>query len=166
MSRLPDGARRRGARTGAVRRLVLGEAGFAPAVILAGVALVSPLSPSRVRAHSSPPIIAPPGRRVAQAPALDVGALVTADLQAGPGVRRERVALVFQSQGSRGHWLTTQNCCLLTSRPATSTRTQREIMGLIRSVAHAQGLTAIATTHDRALMDIADRVLIISNGQL
>jgi putative ABC transport system ATP-binding protein len=44
--------------------------------------------------------------------------------------------------------------------------TAREIMGLIRSVVHAQGLTAIATTHDRALMDIADRVLVISNGQL
>jgi putative ABC transport system ATP-binding protein len=44
--------------------------------------------------------------------------------------------------------------------------TAREIMGLIRSVVHAQGLTAIATTHDRVLMDIADRVLIISNGQL
>jgi putative ABC transport system ATP-binding protein len=39
-------------------------------------------------------------------------------------------------------------------------------MALIRSVVHAQGLTAIATTHDRALMDIADRVLVISNGQL
>jgi putative ABC transport system ATP-binding protein len=44
--------------------------------------------------------------------------------------------------------------------------TAREIMALIRSVVHAQGLTAIATTHDRALMDIADRVLVISNGQL
>jgi putative ABC transport system ATP-binding protein len=39
-------------------------------------------------------------------------------------------------------------------------------MGLIRSIVHAEGLTAIVTTHDRGLMDIADRVLVISNGQL
>src|SRR5215468_3572049 len=45
-------------------------------------------------------------------------------------------------------------------------QTARQIMGLIRSIVHAEGLTAIATTHDRALMDIADRVLIIQNGQI
>jgi ABC-type lipoprotein export system ATPase subunit len=39
-------------------------------------------------------------------------------------------------------------------------------MGLIKSIVHAEGLTAIATTHDRGLMDIADRVLIIQNGQV
>jgi putative ABC transport system ATP-binding protein len=45
-------------------------------------------------------------------------------------------------------------------------QTARQIMGLIRSIVHAEGLTAIATTHDRGLMDIADRVLIIQNGQI
>jgi putative ABC transport system ATP-binding protein len=45
-------------------------------------------------------------------------------------------------------------------------QTGRQIMGLIRSIVHAEGLTAIATTHDRGLMDIADRVLIIQNGQV
>ncbi len=45
-------------------------------------------------------------------------------------------------------------------------QTARQIMGLIRSIVHAEGLTAIVTTHDRGLMDIADRVLVISNGQL
>jgi putative ABC transport system ATP-binding protein len=45
-------------------------------------------------------------------------------------------------------------------------QTARQIMGLIRSIAHAEGITAIATTHDRELMDLADRVLIIQNGQL
>jgi len=39
-------------------------------------------------------------------------------------------------------------------------------MGLIRSIVHAEGLTAIAATHDRALIDVADRVLIIQNGQI
>ncbi len=45
-------------------------------------------------------------------------------------------------------------------------QTGRQIMGLIRSIVHAEGLTAIATTHDRGLMDIADRVIIIQNGQV
>jgi putative ABC transport system ATP-binding protein len=45
-------------------------------------------------------------------------------------------------------------------------QTARQIMGLIRSVAHAEGITAIVTTHDRELMDLADRVLVIQNGQL
>jgi len=42
----------------------------------------------------------------------------------------------------------------------------RQIMSLIRGIVDAQGVTAIVTTHDRALMDIADRVLVISNGQI
>jgi putative ABC transport system ATP-binding protein len=45
-------------------------------------------------------------------------------------------------------------------------QTARQIMGLIRSVVHGEGITAIATTHDRALMDLADRVLTIENGQI
>jgi putative ABC transport system ATP-binding protein len=45
-------------------------------------------------------------------------------------------------------------------------QTARQIMGLIRSIVHAEGLTAIAATHDRALIDAADRVLIIQNGQI
>jgi putative ABC transport system ATP-binding protein len=45
-------------------------------------------------------------------------------------------------------------------------QTARQIMGLIRSIVHSEGITAIATTHDRALMDLADRVLTIENGQI
>jgi putative ABC transport system ATP-binding protein len=45
-------------------------------------------------------------------------------------------------------------------------QTARQIMSLIRSIVHAEGVTAIVCTHDRALMDIADRVLTIRNGQL
>ena len=45
-------------------------------------------------------------------------------------------------------------------------QTARQIMSLIRSIVHGEGITAIATTHDRALMDLADRVLIIENGQI
>jgi putative ABC transport system ATP-binding protein len=45
-------------------------------------------------------------------------------------------------------------------------QTARQIMSLIRAIVNAEGVTAIVTTHDRALMDIADRVLTIQNGQL
>jgi putative ABC transport system ATP-binding protein len=45
-------------------------------------------------------------------------------------------------------------------------QTARQIMILIRAIVNAEGITAIVTTHDRALMDIADRVLTIQNGQL
>ncbi len=45
-------------------------------------------------------------------------------------------------------------------------QTARQIMTLIRSIVHDEGITAIASTHDRALMDLADRVLIIENGQI
>jgi putative ABC transport system ATP-binding protein len=45
-------------------------------------------------------------------------------------------------------------------------QTARQIMSLIRSIVHGEGITAIATTHDRALMDLADRVLTIENGQI
>ncbi len=45
-------------------------------------------------------------------------------------------------------------------------QTARQIMGLIRSIVHGEGVTAIATTHDRALMDLADRVLVMENGQI
>ncbi len=45
-------------------------------------------------------------------------------------------------------------------------QTARQIMSLIRGIVHGEGITAIATTHDRALMDLADRVLTIENGQI
>ena len=44
--------------------------------------------------------------------------------------------------------------------------TARQIMSLIRSIVHGEGISAITSTHDRALMDLADRVLIIENGQI
>ena len=41
-----------------------------------------------------------------------------------------------------------------------------QIMRLLRTLVHAEGVTALVATHDRALMDVADRVLTISDGQL
>ena len=55
-------------------------------------------------------------------------------------------------------WRQTSRNLLGRSAPARRrAQTARQIMGLISSVVHAEGLTAIATTHDRGLMDIADR---------
>jgi putative ABC transport system ATP-binding protein len=45
-------------------------------------------------------------------------------------------------------------------------QTGGQIMALLRSIVHAEGITAIVATHDRALIDIADRTLMMRNGQL
>jgi putative ABC transport system ATP-binding protein len=44
--------------------------------------------------------------------------------------------------------------------------TGRQIMDLIRAVVVARGTTAIVATHDAALLDLADRVLVLRDGQL
>jgi putative ABC transport system ATP-binding protein len=44
--------------------------------------------------------------------------------------------------------------------------TAAQIMGLLRTIVHAEGLTGIVATHDRGLMEIADRVVELHNGQL
>jgi putative ABC transport system ATP-binding protein len=41
-----------------------------------------------------------------------------------------------------------------------------QIMRLLRTLVHAEGVTALIATHDRALMELADRVLTISDGRL
>jgi putative ABC transport system ATP-binding protein len=44
--------------------------------------------------------------------------------------------------------------------------TGTQIMALIRKIVHAEGMTGIVVTHDKALMDLADRVLLLRDGQL
>ncbi len=44
--------------------------------------------------------------------------------------------------------------------------TGRSIMDLLRAVVHARGMTALVATHDPALIDLADRVLTLRDGQL
>jgi len=39
-------------------------------------------------------------------------------------------------------------------------------MRLLRTLVHSEGVTALIATHDKALMEIADRVLTISDGLL
>jgi putative ABC transport system ATP-binding protein len=45
-------------------------------------------------------------------------------------------------------------------------QTAGQTMGLLRSIVHAEGITAVVATHDRTLIDVADRVLTIQNGEL
>jgi putative ABC transport system ATP-binding protein len=44
--------------------------------------------------------------------------------------------------------------------------TGRSIMDLIRAVVHARGMTALVATHDPALIELADRSLVLRDGQL
>jgi putative ABC transport system ATP-binding protein len=44
--------------------------------------------------------------------------------------------------------------------------TGRAIMDLLRAVVHARGMTALVATHDPALIDLADRTLVLRDGQL
>jgi putative ABC transport system ATP-binding protein len=44
--------------------------------------------------------------------------------------------------------------------------TAGQIMRLIRSIVHDEGITAIVATHDPLLMSLADRVLTLKDGQL
>ena len=41
-----------------------------------------------------------------------------------------------------------------------------QIMRLLRSIVHAEGITAIVATHDPALIELADRVLELRDGAL
>ncbi|HTJ69812.1 MAG TPA: ABC transporter ATP-binding protein [Actinospica sp.] len=45
-------------------------------------------------------------------------------------------------------------------------QTGAQIMRLLRTLVHSEGVTALIATHDKALMEIADRVLTISDGLL
>ena len=44
--------------------------------------------------------------------------------------------------------------------------TGRSIMDLLRALVHARGMTALIATHDAALLDLADRVLQLRDGQI
>ena len=44
--------------------------------------------------------------------------------------------------------------------------TGRQIMRLILTVVHAEGITALVATHDEALIDLADEILTLEDGQI
>jgi putative ABC transport system ATP-binding protein len=44
--------------------------------------------------------------------------------------------------------------------------TGAQIMTLLRRIVHAEGMTGIVATHDKALIELADRVLIVRDGKV
>jgi putative ABC transport system ATP-binding protein len=44
--------------------------------------------------------------------------------------------------------------------------TGAQIMALLRRIVHAEGMTGIVATHDKALIELADRVLTVQDGQV
>jgi putative ABC transport system ATP-binding protein len=44
--------------------------------------------------------------------------------------------------------------------------TGAQIMGLLRRIVHAEGMTGVVATHDKALIELADRVLTVSDGRV
>jgi putative ABC transport system ATP-binding protein len=44
--------------------------------------------------------------------------------------------------------------------------TSAQIMTLLRKIVHSEGMTGIVATHDQALIDLADRVLTLRDGQI
>jgi putative ABC transport system ATP-binding protein len=76
------------------------------------------------------------------------------------GGERQRVAIARA--------LANRPAVLLADEPTgqLDTETGRTIMRLLRSVVRSEGITAIVATHDPAILDVADRVLELRDGQL
>jgi putative ABC transport system ATP-binding protein len=76
------------------------------------------------------------------------------------GGQQQRVALARA--------LANRPTLLLADEPTgqLDSRTGAQIMRLLRTLVHAEGVTAFVATHDRTLVEIADRVLVISDGVL
>ncbi len=64
--------------------------------------------------------------------------------------------------------LAAQPALLLADEPTgqLDAETGAQVMRLLRTLVRAEGVTALIATHDTALMEIADRVLTISDGLL
>ncbi|HSR85112.1 MAG TPA: ABC transporter ATP-binding protein [Streptosporangiaceae bacterium] len=105
-----------------------------------------------------------------------------------PRVREERVALMLAVVGLDEHARQRPNelsggqqqrvaiaralACspqlLIADEPTgqLDSETGRQIMRLLRTVVHSEGLTALVATHDAALMDLADDVLRLEDGRI
>ncbi|MEU7925227.1 ABC transporter ATP-binding protein [Micromonospora sp. NPDC049107] len=102
--------------------------------------------------------------------------------------REERVAVLLELVGLGGHAaqrpyelsggqqqrvalaraLANEPDLLIADEPTgqLDSETGRSIMDLLRAVVHARGMTALVATHDPALIDLADRVLVLRDGRL
>lgn len=102
--------------------------------------------------------------------------------------REERVAVLLELVGLGGHAaqrpyelsggqqqrvavaraLANEPDLLIADEPTgqLDSETGRSIMDLLRAVVHARGMTALVATHDPALIDLADRVLVLRDGRV
>jgi putative ABC transport system ATP-binding protein len=64
--------------------------------------------------------------------------------------------------------LANQPQLLLADEPTgqLDSRTGRTIMDLIRALVRSEGVTAIVATHDPALIEVADRIIELRDGQV
>ena len=64
--------------------------------------------------------------------------------------------------------LATRPSLLLADEPTgqLDRETGRQIMRLLRTVMESEGVTALAATHDPVLIDLADSVLLLSDGRI
>jgi putative ABC transport system ATP-binding protein len=108
--------------------------------------------------------------------------------RAAPAERDERVAVLLELVGLGGHArqrphelsggqqqrvalaraLANDPRLLIADEPTgqLDSETGRSIMDLIRAVVRARGMTALVATHDPALIDVADRVLVLRDGEV
>jgi putative ABC transport system ATP-binding protein len=105
-----------------------------------------------------------------------------------PRAREERVSLMLSIVGLADHArqrpgelsggqqqrvaiaraLATQPALLLADEPTgqLDQETGKQIMRLLRAVVRSEGVTALVATHDPALIDLADSVLHLADGQI
>jgi molybdate transport system ATP-binding protein len=91
---------------------------------------------------------------------LGIGELLSRRPQALSGGERQRVAIARA--------LAAEPRLLLADEPtaALDSRTGREVVDLLKSLARDQGCGVLMVTHDPRILDVADRLLEMEDGQL
>ncbi len=76
------------------------------------------------------------------------------------GGQQQRVAIARALAGRPG--------LLIADEPTSQLdlETGRQIMELLLSVVHSEGITALVATHDEALIDLADKVISLQDGSV
>jgi len=76
------------------------------------------------------------------------------------GGQQQRVAIARALAGRPG--------LLIADEPTSQLdlETGRQIMELLLSVVRSEGVTALVATHDEALIDLADKVMVLEDGSI